>query len=361
VIKSFVGVWEASIATLTLAAGFLFITISGPQPNPLNAFISQIIFICGFFLIYLAICRFTDQTLSKIIIFGLLPVSFISMILSVIAFSSISVFKQIALLTGFVLFISSATKLLLSDHREYKLSAIVTAITLFIYGFILLGQLIAGFFSIEQVLPVRSTSEIVASMAMFIASYLWSGGFVLMISQRLQGELNELAMNDALTRVRNRRAMDQLLSFEIQRAQKEVKDFSIILCDIDHFKRINDSFGHEIGDKVLQWFAFTLQNNLRIQDVVARWGGEEFLILLPVTTIDEATQIAERLRSIVASSEVDILEETIRITFSAGISSSISIRDVKGLCRVADQALYIAKETRNRIVTQSMIPSDEAI
>ena len=155
--------------------------------------------------------------------------------------------------------------------------------------------------------------------------------------------------------------MDRMLDYEMRRVLEEVKDFSIILIDIDHFKRINDTFGHDVGDRVLQWFAATLQNNLRTQDVIARWGGEEFLILLPVTPLDEATQIAERLREMVASSNVDIPGELISVTFSAGISSSAKNRDVKDLCKVADQALYIAKETRNRVVTQNMVPDTDAV
>jgi len=340
----------------------LYITISGPpSDNPLNPFISQSLFICSAFLIYLAICRFTEQAVSKIILFGVLPISFVLMMLLVFAAPSVSAFLQISLFSGFILFASSARKLLTSDYQEYKLSAIFTAVILFIYAFILLGQLMAGLISEDQVLPGPSTSALVNSIATFIASYLWSGGFILMISQRLQGELNELAMNDALTRVRNRRAMNRLLDFEMQRVHDEVKIFSIILLDIDHFKRINDSFGHDIGDQVLRWFASVLQVNLRAQDIVARWGGEEFLILLPVTPIDQALQIAERLRKLVASSDVELPDVIIRVTFSAGISSSTTNRDVKDLCKVADQALYIAKETRNRVVTQDLILESEPI
>lgn len=360
VIKSFAGVREAAISTITFSSGYLFITLMGRPSGLLHPFITQIIFITGSLLIYLAICRFTDQPTSKVILFGLLPISFVLMTLSVFIATTPSIFKQISLIMGFVFFTSSARKLLTSDYQEYKLSAIVTSVILFLYAFVLLGQLIAGFFNKAVILPLPSTSEVISGIAMLITSYLWSGGFILMISQRLQGELNELAMNDALTRVRNRRAMDRLLKFEMGRVQEEVKDFSIILIDIDHFKRINDTFGHEIGDQVLRWFASTLQKNVRSEDVVARWGGEEFLILLPITSIDEAAVIAERLREIVATSNAGISDEEIHITFSAGVSSTATNRDVKNLCKVADQALYVAKRTRNLVVNQNMLSGSEA-
>jgi diguanylate cyclase (GGDEF)-like protein len=201
--------------------------------------------------------------------------------------------------------------------------------------------------------PVGSSVEKLVKILFFIFSYLWTGSFIFMISQRLASQLHEMAMNDALTRVRNRRAMDKLLEFEMERVSNEVKDFSIILIDIDHFKKVNDTYGHQVGDEILQWFAATLQNNIRIQDFVARWGGEEFLILLPDTSLDESAQLAERLRSIVASSVTGVEDEEIMLTFSAGVSSSSTNRDVKELCKVADQALYLAKQTRNRITTQN--------
>jgi diguanylate cyclase (GGDEF)-like protein len=177
-----------------------------------------------------------------------------------------------------------------------------------------------------------------------------------MISQRLQSDLNDLAMNDALTRVRNRRAMQNMLDFEMQRVQNEVKDFSIILLDVDHFKRVNDTHGHDVGDLVLQWMAQTLQASLRAQDIVARWGGEEFLILLPDTGLDEAMTIAERMCAAVEKSTVAGVPVPLHSTFSGGVACSKSNRNVDQLCKVADQALYVAKQTRNRIVSQEQIP-----
>ncbi len=180
-----------------------------------------------------------------------------------------------------------------------------------------------------------------------------------MISQRLQSDLNDLAMNDALTRVRNRRAMQGMLDFEMRRVQTEVKDFSIILLDVDHFKRVNDTHGHDVGDLVLQWMAQTLQSLLRVQDIVARWGGEEFLILLPDTSLEEAVQTADRRRSKIEKTAVESSPVLLQITFSAGVANSRPNRNVDQICKVADQALYIAKQRRNRVISQDGIPTAE--
>ncbi len=351
-IKAYKGVLEAAIATLSLSAGFLVLVIDG-RPDAAHAPWANILIICGFWLFYLAICRFTEQPFNRWLVFGLFPVSALALALAAVLDVGPSVFLYIRMIPGVVFVAGAGLKLLTCDHHQYRLSANITAIPFLTYALVMIGQMIAGFFSVSQVLPQPSISGIFSALALFILSYIWTTGFILMVSQRLQGALNELAMNDALTRVRNRRAMDQLLRYEMERVHEEIKDFSIILLDIDHFKRINDTYGHQTGDVVLQWFASSLQVNLRVQDVVARWGGEEFLVLLPDTLLDEATEIAERLRDRVASSKVEILEDSEKITFSAGIATSTTNRDVKLLCKIADEALYIAKQTRNRVVTQA--------
>lgn len=356
IIKAYKGVWEAAFATFIMASSFLIINIIPQSIRNLKIFLDRFLFICSFALIYLAICRFAGKKIKKWILFGIFPISLLALILTLLSRSNIIPFKLISVSTSFVLTGSTALTLWKSNTKRYKLSAIITTLTLAAFSIIMLRYFVIGITSVEVLIPLGSTEERIFSLSFFTVSFLWTGGFILMISQRLQSDLNDLAMNDALTRIRNRRAMDQLLDFEMQRAEKEVKDFSIVLIDIDHFKLVNDNYGHEIGDETLHWFASKLQTNLRVQDIVARWGGEEFLILLPDTSLVEAEQIAERLREIIERSVLETSEGNIQITFSAGISSSKTNRDVKELCKVADQALYYAKKTRNRVITQDKIP-----
>lgn len=145
----------------------------------------------------------------------------------------------------------------------------------------------------------------------------------------------------------------------MRRAERRVKDFSVILLDVDHFKRVNDTYGHDTGDEVLKWMAANLQLSARVEDTVSRWGGEEFLILLPSTALEEAVEVAERMRVHIESTSFAFKDVTLKVTFSAGVSCSKEHPDVDELCKVADQALYIAKRTRNRVVSQEQLAQEE--
>jgi diguanylate cyclase (GGDEF)-like protein len=356
VIKSYKGVSEAAIATFSLGFSFLALSLAS-EPNLVIGYFSNLLLICGYFLIYLAICRFTETAFNRILVYGVLPLGTFTMTAAFILSWQWLPLIVIAYIIGIAFNISAAWMLHRSNHRRYKLSAYLTAVPLLIYGLVMVGRLAAGIIFPNEMRPGPSLYGRFDTLSLFVISFLWTSGFILMISQRLQSDLNDLAMNDALTRVRNRRAMQQMLDFEMRRVHQEVKQFSIILLDVDHFKNVNDTYGHDVGDIVLRWLASTLQKNMRVQDVVARWGGEEFLILLPDTPLDEATQIADRLRSSVASTPVETPSGTLKITFSAGISCSSSSQDVNELCKIADLALYAAKETRNKVVSQEALSS----
>lgn len=357
-IKSYKGVLEASIATFAFSFGYMVVALWTP-PNSVNGYIANLFINCAFFLFYLAISRFTNTPLNRFLVYGIFPLGVLTLTLSAFVILQWLPMLYVTNGVGVVFNITTVVILYQSDHSRFKQSAYLTAVPLFLYALVLVGRMAAGLISRIEVTPVPSISGISSALALFVFSFLWIAGFILMVNQRLHGDLDDLAKNDALTRVRNRRAMQEMLSFEMRRVDQEVRDFSIILLDIDHFKHVNDTYGHDVGDIVLQWLAATLQANVRVQDVVARWGGEEFLVLLPDTTLDEAMEIAERLRSIVDSSYVQIPSKPLHITFSGGVSSSITTRSVDELCKIADQALYIAKETRNRVLSQEVIPEGE--
>jgi len=358
VTKSYKGVREAAIATFSLGFSFLALALAG-GPNIFVGYASNLLQICGYFLIYLAICHFTGTTFKRILVYGVLPLATLVMTAAVILNWEWLPLIVMTYFVGISFNISSAWVLHRSNHRRYKLAAYLTAVPLFIYGLVMAGRLIAGLIWPEQMRPGPTISGRFDVLALFILSFMWTSGFILMINQRLQSDLNDLAMNDALTRVRNRRAMQQMLDFEMQRVHQEIKVFSIILLDVDYFKKVNDTYGHNVGDIVLQWLASTMQKSVRVQDVVARWGGEEFLILLPETSLEDAVEIAERLRSIIASASVEIPTGTLKVTFSAGVSCSVSSQDVNELCKIADLALYEAKKARDQVISQDALSLDE--
>jgi len=160
------------------------------------------------------------------------------------------------------------------------------------------------------------------------------------------------AIYDTLTNLFNRRHFEEKLSVETQMAFEGESNLSIIMVDIDHFKKVNDTFGHAGGDKVLREIASLLKSSVRKHDTVARYGGEEFVLLLPGAPLEPTNTVAERIRRSVENTPFDIGETQVRITISLGISN-FPVHQTKSkeeLVKMADLALYEAKRGgRNRV------------
>ena len=157
------------------------------------------------------------------------------------------------------------------------------------------------------------------------------------------------AFTDPLTGVGNRRRLGQALSFEIERSKRTGEPLCAFMADLDCFKCVNDRLGHQVGDKVLMAFADLLLQHTRRNDVVTRFGGDEFIVLLPQTTLDDALAAAEHIRAACASLKVDPMPEP--ITASLGVAQLRDNEDGSSLILRIDRALYKAKEMgRNRVV-----------
>ena len=169
-------------------------------------------------------------------------------------------------------------------------------------------------------------------------------------------KVNELASRDALTGLTNRRRMQDLLSSEVQRPQATPQatrqTLSVALIDIDHFKRVNDTHGHAAGDEVLRRFAELAREALRDGDILARWGGEEFLLLCPHSTSEQAEVALSRLRRALQQASPLLPEiPSLEVTFSAGVALHRDAETIEATLERADQALYQAKAAgRNRTV-----------
>ena len=163
--------------------------------------------------------------------------------------------------------------------------------------------------------------------------------------------LHELACTDPLTQLRNRRFMMEVVQHEAAVFERGGRPLSILLGDVDYFKRINDHHGHAVGDSVLRAIARVLREGVREVDHVARWGGEEFLVLLPGTQLDEATQVAERLRTAVQSLvEVDG-RRGLELSLTLGLAELQNGESIEQALMRADRALYEGKQAgRNRVV-----------
>lgn len=160
--------------------------------------------------------------------------------------------------------------------------------------------------------------------------------------------LEKKANIDNLTKVMSRQKFEELYRLELQRSQRYINSLSLLFFDIDYFKNINDTYGHDMGDKALTAFANIIQTNIREYDIFARWGGEEFILMLPQTDLGAAFKIAEKLRKKVEEHDFGIMGQ---ITCSIGISMLKKNDDEKSLIKRADKALYKAKKSgRNRSI-----------
>lgn len=170
-------------------------------------------------------------------------------------------------------------------------------------------------------------------------------------------EILKHATLDALTGFYNRRQLEERLKQEVSSAKRQKRNLCAIMTDIDFFKSVNDTYGHAVGDLVLKTVARTIKLQLRDYDVAGRYGGEEFVIMLPYTRLEEAKIVAERLRKAVENTQIDITkvnpdakDKKINVTISLGVYEYHKEDYEKTLIRNADKALYIAKETgRNKV------------
>jgi diguanylate cyclase (GGDEF)-like protein len=177
-------------------------------------------------------------------------------------------------------------------------------------------------------------------------------------SLKLRDLLREQAIHDPLTGLFNRRYLEESLQRELHRAQRQSHSIALIMLDIDHFKMVNDTYGHEAGDEVLKNIAALLQEYSRKSDIACRFGGEEFILILPETTLEVAIQRAETLRQAVMTRDVSVGKVEIKnLSISLGVASFPQhAQSIKEIMAEADQALYKAKATgRNRVMVAEKI------
>lgn len=175
------------------------------------------------------------------------------------------------------------------------------------------------------------------------------------------------SITDPLTKVYNRRYLDRRLDDEVARSKRYSLDLSVLMIDIDYFKRVNDTYGHQAGDVILSTVGGLAKASLRNLDVVARYGGEEFLVICTNTAVNGATLVAQRLRQLVESHQFEIADDygkrrNIPITISIGVAGLAPACDSKEqFIQAADQALYRAKEEgRNRVIV-SMTDAEASV
>ncbi|MFZ2161079.1 MAG: GGDEF domain-containing protein [Sideroxyarcus sp.] len=197
---------------------------------------------------------------------------------------------------------------------------------------------------------VDHSHDVARNLLSIIAGRMRNDNSALIHSHNKRKQYEHQATVDALTGVHNRRWMNEAFPRVLQRCAVDHVRCAVIVIDIDHFKHVNDSYGHLVGDIALKSLAGIMSVNLRPHDLLVRYGGEEFAILLPETELVDAKNIAERLRTLVAANEIISGDLVFKITISIGIALAKQEDKLEDIFAEADRALYRAKETgRNRV------------
>jgi diguanylate cyclase (GGDEF)-like protein len=199
-----------------------------------------------------------------------------------------------------------------------------------------------------------------AFLTLFAMTCSASTAFLLMLRERSEASIRHLAMYDPLTGLLNRRAFTELAERELARARRTGLPFAVLMMDLDYFKRVNDEFGHQAGDRVLAAFAATAKHNVRTEDLVGRYGGEEFCAVLPGTDLPKTLEIAERIRAAVAKQPLAGLPRSTTVSIGAAACRPAASCTLDEATACADAAMYRAKnEGRDRVVVAELVRTGE--
>lgn len=208
---------------------------------------------------------------------------------------------------------------------------------------------------LQRAVPASAFNYVVNSLV----TTFWAFSFLFLNTTRIEHELKDsreelraLALTDPLTGVRNRRALYNSAQHEIARAARSGEPVTLLMIDVDHFKKVNDRHGHPVGDQALRQVAAAITRTLRASDIVTRFGGEEFAVLLIEAPAEMALATAERLRAAIAAEEIRAPDGPVRVTVSIGVAAAKGAAiDFEALIRNADDALYRAKHAGRNQVT----------
>lgn len=350
-IRTYKGVGTALLGNLSLAIGFFLNLFQGVLPDWISIVLANILLLQGPNLFQIAFGRFLGQPYSKRIILGFTLVTLAILIyFTYYSYNTSARIIGVSFLVGTSIFIA-VHKLWKARREPYKFSIWLTIVPLSIYGLFLYIRIFGTIATPPESSFSNTPFQTVTFLLLFVISFLWTLGFILMVSQRLQSDLWELANTDTLTRIPNRHATQNFLEQEYARILRKGGEFSVLLIDIDNFKQLNDVHGHAIGDQALIRTAKVFASAVRKQDIAGRWGGEEFLLILPATPVKDAESLAERLRNNMSTINIDDVGALFNLTISVGVGSSKGCNSIDEILKKADDALYAAKATKNTVVT----------
>lgn len=346
-VNQYRGIKTYVIGRIITTSGFL-ISLNKIFPLSFTLFLAGIFLLVGTSISCVGVSQFTDKKIKLHHLF-ILNLLFFGIQSYFLLFNDVYVFKTINQTVFQIIIFSISTYCLVTTHHKSFIGAsrFMASVTI-----ALLISLVVRIFILAKNPPeqlfVADHKNAYTLVITFIFTFLLTAGFIMMVCQRLYYELKVSANTDVLTHLLNRRAMMHQLEIAMNQFYRSDRSFAIILIDIDFFKQVNDLYGHDGGDMVLIHLAQILQTKLQKVHLTSRWGGEEFLILLPDTKLEQAHEIAEQLRVYVESNPT---QSNIKITISLGLAI---IRQhgnsLESLITAADHALYSAKKNGRNLV-----------
>jgi diguanylate cyclase (GGDEF)-like protein len=346
-LKQYRGVQAALLANLCMAVGLMLRLFANQLPEFFSTILSNTLLLTGPGLFYIAVSQFTGFTYSKTFVIGVITI--VVVFLLYFTYWDDRMGNRIITLSlgSLAMVFILIYQLWQTQKTSLRFSANLMLGFFLVYGMFLIIRTITIVLNPPEDASSLTPAQSATYLLSFALSFFWSMGFILMVSQRLRNDLMEMATMDVLTRIPNRRATQAFLEKELSRMQRNQSEFSVLLIDIDNFKQVNDRWGHEVGDYVLVKTASIFQSIIRKHDWVGRWGGEEFLIILPGPC--DAGLLAERVRAEIASTNYSHVAASFGITVSIGVACAQQPDQIDQILKEADEALYRAKLTKNTV------------
>jgi len=352
----FKGIKTIGYAFIVSGSGFLLIVLRNYIPDFLSIIISNVSFVLNMGLIHLGLAVFYGFNVKSIkqLHFVLL----ISIFISALVFTYIENDTNIRIvIISLILSIQCLfimLSLLIAHQLNHHKANLMMAMSYLFFAIFFTLRVIVTIS--EKPLGDFMNAGLLHSLAIITYQFIviiTSFGLVWIVSHKIHNTLKDQATHDPLTGVFNRRALEEILSVEHSRSLRNQSPLSVVMLDIDYFKRLNDRYGHGAGDQVLVLIADILVKNTRDYDSVARFGGEEFIILLPSTQTNKAKKVAEKLRAKIEQHDYKIEDkQKVEITASFGVTSCDLAQEAwLNVLDRCDKALYLAKESgRNNVI-----------
>lgn len=344
-------IWTGALILHTLV--FALFSLRDKIPDVFSILLANIVLSCTYTLLLAAIGQFQQRRFHPALLWGS---PLLTAVLFTLSLSDISV----RIIGGGLIYTGQLLCVLFSlTSRQYPIHGrgkhlMICGLTMMIG--VLFLRIVSEAFSLDGTQSiVRSTPiQILTFLSAFVTLILISNGFVLMTKERADERSRLLARKDRLTGVWNRIQIEDVAQQEMSRLARYGQPVALIMMDLDHFKQINDQFGHAAGDQLLKGFCDIVQSCTRNTDVLGRWGGEEFILVMPSSGFASAAQLAERIR---CALEQHVFHDGYKITASFGFAVCQSTDTFESWLQRADMALYRAKAAgRNRVEAECLTP-----